>query len=162
AELCGVDFNREETLEEGKGGAASLRVIADHARATAFLITDGVLPSNEGRGYVLRKIIRRAIRHGRLLGADKPFLSEMVQSVRDVMCNAYPELEEHANRVITVLAGEESRFSRTMDIGIKKLREEFLRQETDGLLTATPGRTIREKKDRFNRAFSEAADNTPG
>ena len=78
AELCGVDFRREEHLEEGKGGAASLRVIADHARATTFLINDGVIPSNEGRGYVLRKIMRRAIRHGRLLGMDRPFLSQMV------------------------------------------------------------------------------------
>src|SRR5499425_2407355 len=74
AELCGVDFGKEEKLEEGKGGAASLRVIADHARATTFLITDGVLPSNEGRGYVLRKIIRRAIRHGRLLDQKQPIV----------------------------------------------------------------------------------------
>ncbi len=65
AELCGVDFQREEKLEEGKGGAASLRVIADHARATTFLVSDGVFPSNEGRGYVLRKIIRRALRSSR-------------------------------------------------------------------------------------------------
>src|SRR5207245_7432569 len=85
AELCGVDFAREEKLEEGKGGAASLRVIADHARATTFLITDGVLPSNEGRGYVLRNIMRRAIRHGRLLGATKPFFAEMVIAVRNLM-----------------------------------------------------------------------------
>src|SRR5215470_6875890 len=94
AELCSVDFTKEEKLEEGKGGAASLRVIADHARATTFLITDGVLPSNEGRGYVLRKIIRRAIRHGRILGAQKPFLAKMMVAVRELMGGAYPELRE--------------------------------------------------------------------
>src|SRR5689334_23676793 len=94
AELCGVDFTREEKLEEGKGGAASLRVIADHARAITFLTTDGVLPSNEGRGYVLRKIMRRAIRHGRLLGATEPFLAEMVVTVGKLMSAAYPELSE--------------------------------------------------------------------
>src|SRR5438105_1479320 len=90
AELCGVDFQQEEKLEEGKGGAASLRVIADHARATTFLMTDGVLPSNEGRGYVLRKIIRRAIRHGRLLGVSEPFLFKMASDVRGLMGDAYP------------------------------------------------------------------------
>jgi alanyl-tRNA synthetase len=124
AELCGVDFQREEKLEEGKGGAASLRVIADHARATTFLITDGVLPSNEGRGYVLRKIMRRAIRHGRLLGATKPFLAEMVNTVRDLMGAAYPELrEQNADRVPEIVLAEEKRFSHTLDIGLKKLDE---------------------------------------
>src|SRR5258706_4339301 len=119
AELCDVDFNREESLEEGKGGAASLRVIADHARATTFLMTDGVLPSNDGRGYVLRKIIRRAIRHGRLLGATKPFLSEMVQTVRQLMNGAYPELlEPSAARVPEIVLSEERRFARTLDIGL--------------------------------------------
>src|ERR1700758_1384962 len=72
AELCGTDFNREEQLEEGKGGAASLRVIADHARAATFLVSDGVMPSNEGRGYVLRKIIRRAVRHADALFDARP------------------------------------------------------------------------------------------
>ena len=76
--------------------AASLRIIADHARAATFLINDGVLPSNEGRGYVLRKILRRAIRHGRLLGQEKPFLFEMVYAVRDLMQGAYPELVDSA------------------------------------------------------------------
>jgi len=92
AELCGVDFRDEEKQEAEQKGAASLRVIADHARATTFLLTDGVLPSNEGRGYVLRKIMRRAIRHGRLIGATKPFLCDMVVTVRDLMGGAYPEL----------------------------------------------------------------------
>jgi alanyl-tRNA synthetase len=124
AELCGVDFQHEEKLEEGKGGAASLRVIADHARATTFLITDGVLPSNEGRGYVLRKIIRRAIRHGRLLGATKPFLAEMVNTVREVMGSAYPELlEPAAKRVPEIVLAEETRFSHTLDVGMRKLDE---------------------------------------
>ena len=78
--------------DSGHKSAASLRVIADHSRAATFLISDGVLPSNEGRGYVLRKIMRRAIRHGRLLGATKPFLAEMVETVRKLMGGAYPEL----------------------------------------------------------------------
>jgi len=122
AELCGVDFAREEKLEEGKGGAASLRVIADHARATTFLITDGVLPSNEGRGYVLRKIMRRAIRHGRLLGATKPFLAETVNTVRDLMGDAYPELREStAARVPEIVLAEEERFARTLNFGLSKL-----------------------------------------
>jgi alanyl-tRNA synthetase len=128
AELCGVDFNREEQLEEGKGGAASLRVIADHARATTFLMTDGVQPSNEGRGYVLRKLIRRAIRHGRLLGATKPFLSEMVQTVRELMSTPYPELlEPSAARVPEIVFAEEKRFGHTLAVGSRKLDEEIAR-----------------------------------
>ena len=103
--------------------AASLRVIADHSRAATFLISDGVLPSNEGRGYVLRKIIRRAITHGRLLGHDKPFLHKMVFAVRDLMQDAYPELKETADRVSKTVLAEEQRFAHTLDIGLKKLEE---------------------------------------
>ncbi|HEY4978184.1 MAG TPA: alanine--tRNA ligase, partial [Candidatus Acidoferrum sp.] len=126
AQLTGVDESKEHKSEDGKGGAASLRVIADHARATTFLITDGVLPSNEGRGYVLRKIMRRAIRHGRLLGANKPFLYEMVNAVRDQMGKAYPELyEANAARVPDIVLAEENRFGHTLDIGLKKLEEEL-------------------------------------
>jgi alanyl-tRNA synthetase len=148
AELCGVDFAREEKLEEGKGGAASLRVIADHARATTFLMTDGVLPSNDGRGYVLRKIIRRAIRHGRLLGATKPFLSDTVQTVRELMGRAYPELTESAAaRVPEIVLSEEKRFGATLDAGLIKLTEELrpllqLRaqyEDASKQLDATPG-----------------------
>jgi alanyl-tRNA synthetase len=101
--------------------AASLRVIADHSRAATFLVADGVLPSNEGRGYVLRKIIRRAITHGRLLGQTKPFLYQMVFAVRDLMRDAYPELNETAERVSKAVQVEETRFAHTMDVGLEKL-----------------------------------------
>jgi len=133
AELCGVDFQQEEKLEEGKGGAASLRVIADHARATTFLMTDGVLPSNEGRGYVLRKIIRRAIRHGRLLGVSEPFLFKMASDVRGLMGDAYPELCEPAfEHILVLLAAEETRFGRTLDAGLKMLDALLRHPRLDG------------------------------
>jgi alanyl-tRNA synthetase len=126
AKLTSIDESKELAAEEHKRSAASLRVIADHARATAFLITDGVLPSNEGRGYVLRKIMRRAIRHGRLLGATKPFLHEMVVTVRELMGEAYPELlAPSADRVPDIVLAEEIRFGRTLDIGLRKLEEEL-------------------------------------
>src|SRR6202140_2960277 len=107
--------------DSGHKSAASLRVIADHSRAATFLISDGVLPANEGRGYVLRKIIRRAITHGRLLGQTKPFLHQMVYAVRDLMQDAYPELNEAADRVSKAVLVEETRFAHTMDVGLEKL-----------------------------------------
>jgi alanyl-tRNA synthetase len=106
-------------------GNASLRIIADHARAATFLISDGVLPSNEGRGYVLRKIMRRAIRHGRLLGQQKPFLNQMVHAVRDLMGNAYPELNDSVDRVARVVEAEEKQFARVMEVGSSALQKEF-------------------------------------
>jgi alanyl-tRNA synthetase len=124
AELCGVDAKKEEAFEEGRGGAASLRVIADHVRATTFLISDGVVPSNEGRGYVLRKIMRRGIYHGRLLGNDKPFLDQLVFTVRDQMQDAYPELLESAERVAAIVRGEEARFRRTLDQGLAQFEDD--------------------------------------
>jgi alanyl-tRNA synthetase len=102
-------------------GAASLRIIADHARAATFLISDGVQPANEGRGYVLRKILRRGIRHGRLLGQEKPFMHEMVLAVRDEMSAAYPELKESAERVAKVVLAEELQFARVLEAGSHKL-----------------------------------------
>jgi len=103
--------------------APSLRIVADHARAATFLISDGVVPSNEGRGYVLRKIIRRALRHAHILQAPTPFLSPMAAVVRSEMKEAYPELEESAARVTRILDEEERRFTRTVDVGLKKLEE---------------------------------------
>ncbi|MGD0962780.1 MAG: alanine--tRNA ligase [Candidatus Acidiferrales bacterium] len=99
----------------------SLRIIADHSRAATFLISDGVIPSNDGRGYVLRKIIRRALRHAHILNAPSPFLSAMSDAVRAEMRDAYPELGETAMRVTRVLDEEERRFTRTVEVGLKKL-----------------------------------------
>ena len=103
----------------------SLRIIADHARAATFLISDGVVPSNEGRGYVLRKIIRRALRHGKLLDLPVPFFADLAYSVRDLMVGAYPELNESVDRVARVLRAEEDRFAHTLNIGLKKLDEDL-------------------------------------
>ena len=106
---------------------ASLRIIADHSRAATFLISDGVLPSNEGRGYVLRKIMRRAIRHGKNLGASPKvhFLSQMTYAVAGNMAEAYPELLEGRGRVANVVAHEEERFWHTIEIGMSKLEEDL-------------------------------------
>jgi alanyl-tRNA synthetase len=101
----------------------SLRVIADHSRAATFLINDGVLPSNEGRGYVLRRIMRRAMRHGKILGVDEPFLHRTSARVVDLMKDAYPELRESEAFVSRVIRNEEERFSETLDSGLKLLRE---------------------------------------
>jgi alanyl-tRNA synthetase len=121
AELTGTSLTKELEKEAKAKSAASLRVIADHSRAATFLISDGVSPANEGRGYVLRKIIRRAITHGRLLGQTKPFLFEMIFAVRDLMQDAYPELNETADRVSKAVLSEETRFAHTMEVGLERL-----------------------------------------
>ncbi len=131
AELCGVDLYEEEIVEETIRGAASLRVIADHSRAVTFLLSDGVLPSNEGRGYVLRKILRRGIQHGRRLGMDRPFMHEMVFAVRDLMKGAYPELIESANRISTIVESEEKTFGHTIAVGLKNLQNDLARREAE-------------------------------
>src|SRR5215470_3760275 len=134
AELTGTSLKKELDKEAHAKSAASLRVIADHSRAATFLISDGVLPSNEGRGYVLRKILRRAIRHGRLLGQTKPFLYQMVFAVRDLMNNAYPELKDSAERVSKAVHSEETRFAHTMSFGIGYLQQAVTRPARDAHL----------------------------
>ncbi len=103
----------------------SLRVIADHIRSCSFLITDGVLPSNEGRGYVLRRIIRRAARHGHKLGLDGPFLYKLVRPLVAEMGAAYPELKKTQPRIESVLEREEEKFAKTLERGLKILEEDI-------------------------------------
>ncbi|HEX5149440.1 MAG TPA: alanine--tRNA ligase, partial [Candidatus Limnocylindrales bacterium] len=104
----------------------SYQVIADHSRAAAFLVGDGVLPSNEGRGYVLRRILRRAIRHGRILGRREPFMAETAAVVIDVMADAYPHLEEQRVPILAAIAREEAQFARTLDAGTTQLEEALI------------------------------------
>jgi alanyl-tRNA synthetase len=117
AALCGKTYGRDEDAD------VSMRVIADHARTAAFLITDGVTPSNEWRGYVLRRIMRRAMRHGRMLGLEAPFLWDMTATVVTVMGDAYPEIRDAQARVAETVRQEEERFAETLDLGTAKIRE---------------------------------------
>ncbi len=109
----------------------SLRVIADHIRSCAFLIVDGVLPSNEGRGYVLRRIIRRAARHGHQLGCKKPFFYQLVAALDDEMGDAYPELRQHRGHVERVLHKEEQRFAETLEQGMRILEDAIAAMQGD-------------------------------
>jgi alanyl-tRNA synthetase len=118
AEISGVPYRGDGEKD------VSTRVIADHARAVTFLLADGVLPANEGRGYVLRRIIRRALRHGKLLGIPGPFLVPMVGKVVAVMGEAYPEITEGERHFTQILQREEERFSETLDNGLKVLQDE--------------------------------------
>jgi alanyl-tRNA synthetase len=119
AEIGHLSYGRDPKTD------ISIRVIADHSRAATFLINDGVLPSNEGRGYVLRRIMRRAMRHGKMIGIDHPFLHQTSLKVVDLMKKAYPELRETEAIVSKVIRNEEERFSETLDSGLKILREEL-------------------------------------
>jgi alanyl-tRNA synthetase len=117
AELAQKEYGQDWATD------VSLRVIADHARAATFLVSDGVIPSNDGRGYVLRKILRRAIRHGKLIGVDDPFLYQMTAHVAELMKGPYPELLSTREYVAKVVKNEEQRFSSTVRIAIDQLSE---------------------------------------
>ncbi|TVU90980.1 alanine--tRNA ligase [Vreelandella titanicae] len=132
----------------------SLRVIADHIRSCAFLIVDGVLPSNEGRGYVLRRIIRRAIRHGHKLGAVEPFFHKLVEALDAEMGDAYPELREASDQIARVLLKEEEQFARTLDHGMGLLNAALA--ELDGKVL--PGETVFKLYDTYGFPFDLTAD----
>ena len=135
----------------------SMRVIADHSRAVTFLIGDGCLPSNEGRGYVLRRILRRAARHGKLLGLDKPFLNEVVSVVVETMKDAYPDLSDKESFIRKVVVNEEQRFIETLDSGLKILSEEVAALKKSGQ-TIVPGEVVFKLYDTFGFPVDLTAD----
>ncbi|HSH47942.1 MAG TPA: alanine--tRNA ligase, partial [Halomonas sp.] len=143
-----------EATGHGDTAAPSLRVIADHIRSCAFLITDGVLPSNEGRGYVLRRIIRRAVRHGHKLGASGAFFHRLVAALDAEMGDAYPELRRAREQIERVLLKEEEQFARTLDHGMGLLDEALASLEGDTL----PGETIFKLYDTYGFPFDLTAD----
>ncbi len=146
ADLLGVDDEAQ--------GSQSLRVIADHIRSTAFLLVDGVTPSNEGRGYVLRRIIRRAVRHGYRLGCREPFLHELVPPLIEEMGETCPELAAHGEQVQRVLRRENEKFAETLEQGLK-----ILDREIAGLVgTVIPGEVAFRLYDTFGFPLDLTAD----
>ncbi|HEV8619950.1 MAG TPA: alanine--tRNA ligase [Nitrospiraceae bacterium] len=126
ATRAGVRYGEKDTTDR------SMRVVADHLRAITFLMADGVLPSNEGRGYVLRRILRRAARHGRLLGIDEPFLHELTAAVVNQMAGVYSEIRSAAATIAEATRGEEERFIATLDQGLPILNEMIAKSRTAG------------------------------
>ncbi len=124
SKMCGVPYKKSEKTD------VSLRIITDHARCVSFLISDGVIPGNEGRSYVLRMILRRALRHGKILGMDLPFLYKLVDVIIANYGEAYPDLVKNRQKIIDTIKKEEERFAQTLDRGYKML-EEFINEKKD-------------------------------
>jgi alanyl-tRNA synthetase len=145
AELFGVTYGDDPRTD------VALRINADHSRATAFLIHDGVVPSNEGRGYVLRKIMRRAIRNARMIGRDQPYLFELAGFVAELMKPGYPELMENIQRVARVVKDEEHRYATTFQVAEKMFVDEA-KQAAQGII---PGPVAFKLYDTFGLALDE-------
>jgi alanyl-tRNA synthetase len=141
------NLSRREYPSHDKGDV-SVRIIADHIRAVSFLIADGIMPSNEGRGYVLRRLIRRAFRHGNLLGIEDPFLYKLVGIVSDAMKDAYPELLTSSNYISRVCQSEERRFSLTLSSGLRTFNQYLEEAEKEGR-KALPGSKVFKLYDTF-------------
>ena len=152
--FSGIIATAADIAKETDTGQPSLRVVADHIRACAFMIVDGVLPSNEGRGYVLRRIIRRAARHGHKLGIEEPFFYRLVSPLVDSLGEACPELGSAQERVQDVLHREEQRFGDTLAQGMRILNEEITRLKGDTL----PGETVFKLYDTYGFPSDLTAD----
>ncbi|ALD01308.1 alanyl-tRNA synthetase [Acinetobacter sp. TTH0-4] len=158
AEIIGLDTSKIEADAAANNKLvdypASLKVVADHARSCSFLIADGVNPSNEGRGYVLRRIIRRAVRHGNKLGATGSFFYKMLQPLIEVMGEAYPELAIHRARIEAQLLKEEEQFAKTLEQGLKLLEGELAHLKGNVI----PGETIFKLYDTYGFPADLTAD----
>lgn len=127
AGIAGTKYKEDEKKD------VSLRLITDHIRSCTFMISDGIMPSNEGRGYVLRRLLRRAARHGRMLGIEGEFLAKLAQTVIELSKDGYPELEEKKEMILKVLTEEESKFDKTIDQGLAILSEMEEKMARDGV-----------------------------
>lgn len=158
AEIIGVDTSEAVATAQANNKpieySASLKVVADHARSCCFLIADGVNPSNEGRGYVLRRIIRRAVRHGNKMGATGTFFYKMLQPLIDAMGTAYPELEQRRNVIKAALIREEELFAKTLEQGLKLLEGELANLKGKTI----PGETVFKLYDTYGFPADLTAD----
>ena len=152
-----VEKTSGKTYGKNADNDVSIRVIADHSRAVTFLIGDGIMPSNEGRGYVLRRILRRAARHGKMLGINQPFLHQGAQVVIDMMKGVYPDLVDRASYITKVVLNEEQRFMETLDAGLRILQEETAALKKAGK-TVLPGALIFKLYDTFGFPTDLTAD----
>ncbi len=135
AEIAGTRYGEDDRTD------VSLKIVSDHSRAMTFMINDGVLPSNEERGYILRRIIRRAVRHGRLLGVEQPFLADLCELTADLMGPGYPELGENLAFILSIARSEEDRFGKTLRQGMAYL-EEAMENVTDPATQTIPGKDV--------------------
>ena len=152
-----VEIISDKTYGQNAENDVSIRVIADHSRAITFLIGDGITPSNEGRGYVLRRILRRAARHGKMLGINKPFLNQSAEVVIDMMKGVYPDLVEKASFITKMILNEEQRFMETLDAGLRILNEETAALKNAGK-SVLPGALIFKLYDTYGFPSDLTAD----
>ncbi len=152
-----IERHSGKNYGDNEKDSVSMRVIADHCRAVTFLICDGALPSNEGRGYVLRRIMRRAARHAKMLGVGEPLLYKMVEAVREMMGDAYPELAEREAYIKKVILAEEERFTETLDRGLGILNDEVASLRSRGS-RVIPGEVLFKLYDTFGFPVDLTAD----